>query len=65
MTQGAELPWSLQELDDNLFLSNFMNNYNEVCPVCKSSNVITDPESGCSKCGTALIAIITAVEAGE
>jgi transcription initiation factor TFIIB len=31
-----------------------MNNHNEVCPICKSSNVITDPESGqivCSKCG--------------
>jgi transcription initiation factor TFIIB len=34
-----------------------MNNRNEVCPICKSSNVITDPESGeivCSKCGTVI-----------
>ena len=31
-----------------------MNNYNEVCFICRSSNVITDPDSGeivCSKCG--------------
>jgi transcription initiation factor TFIIB len=31
-----------------------MNNHNEVCPICRSSNVITDSESGeivCSKCG--------------
>jgi transcription initiation factor TFIIB len=31
-----------------------MNNHNEVCPICKSSNVITDSDSGeivCSKCG--------------
>ena len=31
-----------------------MNNYNEVCPTCRSSNLIMDSESGeivCSKCG--------------
>ena len=30
-----------------------MNNHNEVCLICRSSNVITDSESGeivCSKC---------------
>jgi transcription initiation factor TFIIB len=54
MIQSAELPWSLQELDNNLCVQKFMNNHNEVCPICKSSNVITDYESGeivCSKCG--------------
>jgi len=30
MILSAELPWSLQELDDYLFLI-FMNNHNEVC----------------------------------
>ncbi len=31
-----------------------MNNHNEVCPICKSSNVIADLESAeivCSNCG--------------
>jgi transcription initiation factor TFIIIB Brf1 subunit/transcription initiation factor TFIIB len=31
-----------------------MNNHNEVCLICRSSNVITDSDSGeivCSKCG--------------
>ena len=51
MKLSAELPWSLQELDDNLFPM-FMNNHNEVCFICRS--VITDSDSGeilCNKCG--------------
>ena len=34
-----------------------MSNHNEVCPICKSSNVLTDLESGeivCSNCGTVI-----------
>jgi len=51
MILSAELPWSLQELDDNLSLI-FINNHNEVCLICRS--VITDSDSGeilCNKCG--------------
>src|SRR5215469_9327141 len=39
-----------------------MNNHNEVCLICRSSNVITDSDSGeilCSKCG------ITDSDSGE
>jgi transcription initiation factor TFIIB len=54
MIQSAELPWSLQELDEFIPVQKFMNNHNAVCFSCRSSNVITDSDSGeivCSKCG--------------
>jgi transcription initiation factor TFIIB len=54
MIQSAELPWSLQQLDEFVPVQKFMNNHNEVCLICRSSNVITDSDSGeivCSKCG--------------
>ena len=54
MIQIAELHWSLQEPDEFISVQKFMNNHDEVCLICRSSNVITDSDSGeivCSKCG--------------